>query len=312
MKGSLVCLILIASLASIGARAHAGSTDAALHILEELISAAAAAGLPQGVTQSLVSKLRAAAESLKRGNLQAVYGQLGAIENEVRAQRGKALTDDQVEGALTSIRHVKIALDPGPPPVIKNLVVNFDHWDPITNRAGDFIFLAPEDKVFLEFGLVVVGPEGPKTLPTFEYRVAPDTVAVSPIDGTVESIFFQSETSDYEIHLTSSPTSPFLVGVDHVTDLLVAEGDVVTAGQTLGKVGPFSLTLGRTELQVFNFIEETNSCPFELFDPALAPAFKQKVTDLMADWETFKGDASIYDQAAQFAPGCISATVPGD
>jgi hypothetical protein len=136
-----------------------------------------------------------------------------------------------------------------------------------------------------------------------------DTVVVSPLDGTVESIRFQDDTNDYEIHLVSSPTSPFLVVVDHLTDLLVSEGDTVAAGQSLGKVGPFSLTLGRTELQVVNFIEEINYCPFELFDPALVLAFQQKVAGLMADWETFKGDASIYDQAAMVAPGCVVATL---
>jgi hypothetical protein len=30
----------------------------------------------------------------------------------------------------------------------------------------------------------------------------------------------------------------------------------------------------------------------------------------MADWETFKGDASMYDQAAMVAPGCIVSTLP--
>jgi hypothetical protein len=42
-----------------------------------------------------------------------------------------------------------------------------------------------------------------------------------------------------------------------------------------------------------------------LFDPALVLAFQQKVAGLMADWETFKGDISIYDQAL----GCVVATL---
>jgi hypothetical protein len=56
---------------------------------------------------------------------------------------------------------------------------------------------------------------------------------------------------------------------------------------------------------VVNFIEEIDYCPFELFDLDLALPFQQKVADLMADWENFKGDASIYDQAAMVAPGCV-------
>jgi hypothetical protein len=302
-------MMLVAALAVARGSVHAEMTDAALTLLQGLISAVEAAGIHEGIARSLVSKLQAAARSIERGNLVATAGQLGAFEAQVRAQEGKALTSEQVEGALSVVAHVKIALDPGPPPVLKNLLANFAVWDPITDSAGDFKFLASEEKVFLEFGAVVMTPDGPKTLPTFEYRLPLDTTVVSPIDGTVASIRFQADTEDYEIHLMSSPTSPFLVVVDHVRDLLISEGDAVAAGQSLGKVGPFSLTLGRTELIVVNFIEETAYCPFELFDPDLLLEFQQKVVDLMDDWESFKGDASIYDQAAMVAPGCIVSTL---
>jgi hypothetical protein len=309
LKKFFACMMLVATIGFGRGAAHADLTDAALNILQELITAVEDAGIPDGITRSLVSKLLTAARSIERGDIRAASGQLAAFEGEVRAQYGKALTNEQVEGALSTIAHVKIALDPGPAPVLKNLLVNFAAWDPVTDSAGDFNFLASEEKVFLEFGAVVITPDGPKTLPTFEYRLPLDTVVISPLNGTVASIRFQDETNDYEIHLMSSPTSPFLVVVDHLTDLLVSEGDAVAAGQSLGKVGPFSLTLGRTELQVVNFIEEINYCPFELFDPDLALAFQQKVTDLMADWETFKGDASIYDQPTMVEPGCVVHTL---
>lgn len=306
----LASIVAVLAIGLVGGHAHAGPTDSALAILEEMITQAEGVSLPEGVTRSLVAKLVSAKRSIEGGNIRAAFGQLGAFEAEVRAQRGKILTAEQADGALESARHVKIALEPGPPPMLKNLLVNFGPWDMLTNRAGDFVFLVSEDKVFLEFGAVVIGPEGPKTLPTFEYRVSPDAPVVSPIDGAVEAVLFQPETNDYELHLVSSPTSPFMVIVDHVTDLLVAEGDPVAAGQEVGKVGPFSPSLGRTELQIFNFIEETNYCPFELFDPELAPVFRQKVTNLMADWEAFKADASIYDQGAMVDPGCLSSTLP--
>ena len=309
MKNFFVC-ILLATIGFGKGKAYADLIDAALEILQELTAAVEGAEITHGITRSLTSKLLAAAQSIERGDIRAASGQLAAFEAEVRAQGGKAFTNDQMEGALSAIAHVKIALDPGPPPILKNLLVSFDAWDPVTDSAGDFNFLASEEKVFLEFGVVVNTPDGPATLPTFEYRLPLDTVVVSPLDGTVDSIRFQPDTNDYEIHLMRSPTSPFLVIVDHLTDLLVFEGDTVAAGQPLGKVGPFSLTLGRIELQVVNFIEEINYCPFELFDPALALAFQQKVTGLMADWETFKGDASMYDQAAMVAPGCIVSTLP--
>lgn len=51
--------------------------------------------LHEGISKSLIAKLAAASDSIRRGNTQAAQGQLGGFLNEVRAQRGKALTDAQ-------------------------------------------------------------------------------------------------------------------------------------------------------------------------------------------------------------------------
>ena len=289
--------------------ARAG-VDQAIALLVELIPAVEAAGLPGGLAQSLTRKLENARASLERGQVGAALGQIGAVRRQVLAQRGKALTADLADGALEALHVILIAIDPGPPPVLKNLLVTFGPWDPVTDLAGDFVFEAAESKVFLEFGVTVPTPEGPKALPTFEYRLSPDATVRSPIDGTVDRLEFQADTSDYELRLASSPTSAFVVVVDHVTELAVVEGQVVTAGQPLGKPGSFGPTLGRTELQVFNFVEGLNVCPFELFDPALAPAFQAQVASLMADWEAFKADAAIYDEAAMVSPGCLVVSLP--
>jgi hypothetical protein len=304
-----VALLLVGACLGASAPARAGIDDA-ITLLAELIPAVEAAGLPGGLERSLTRKLENAKASLERGHVGAALGQLGAVRRQVLAQRGKALTADQADGALEALHVILIAIDPGPAPVLKNLLVTFGPWDPVTNLAGDFVFEAAESKVFLEFGVMVPTPEGPKVLPTFEYRLSPDATVQSPIDGTVDRLDFQADTNDYEIHLTSSPTSPFVVVVDHVTELAVVEGQVVTAGQPLGKPGPFGPTLGRTELQVFNFVEGLNICPFELFAPALAPTFQAQVTNLMADWEAFKADATIYDEAAMVSPGCLVASLP--
>ena len=70
--------------------------------------------------------------------------------------------------------------------------------------------------------------------PIYAAELAGSSVTMR-LDGTVDSIRFRPDTNDYEIHLMSSPTSPFLVIVDHLTDLLVFEGDTVAAGQPLAK-----------------------------------------------------------------------------
>jgi FIMAH domain-containing protein len=63
--------------------------------LDRLIDGIAGMSLPGGKIQSLIAKLQAARRSLERGNPTATVGQLGAFMNEVEAQRGKAISEDQ-------------------------------------------------------------------------------------------------------------------------------------------------------------------------------------------------------------------------
>jgi hypothetical protein len=295
-----------ATVAPAPARADAGD---AIARIDELVAGIDGAGLPRGLAKSLSQKLLAVRASVERGRTRAALGQLDAFSREVLAQRGKKLGEDLADGALEAAHVVRVAIAPGPPPALENLVVEFGPWDPVTDRAGDFAFEAGEEKVFLEFGAVVSTPEGPKALPTFELRVAPDATVVSPISGRVARVALQDDTGDYELRLLAADDSAFLVIVDHVAELAVAEGQAVAAGQPLGKPGPWSATLGRVELQVFDFVARESWCPFELFDPALAPAFEAQVAALMADWEAFRADATLYDEASMVRPGCLAASL---
>ena len=38
--------------------------------------------------------------------------------------------------------------------------------------------------------------------------------------------------------------------------------------------------------------------------PSVIGEFDAKLSQLEADWESYKGDTSIYDEAAMFSPGC--------
>lgn len=193
-------------------------------------------------------------------------------------------------------------------PVLENLVVTFAAYDAETGRAGDFIFVTARNKVFDEFGAVVEDVGGdPVVLPTFEYKVSPDSQLVSPMAGIISQVDYQEETSDYSIVIIPESGSEWFVNIDHVTEVLVSVGESVTAGQLLGKPGVWDETLGRTELMVVK--NQTYYCPFNLFAPALKSEYEAKVTELMSDWETFKGDDTIYDQAAMVVPGCNESTL---
>ena len=197
------------------------------------------------------------------------------------------------------------------PPVLKNLVVDFGQYNPATGRAGAFLFDADQDKVFLEFGAQVNGPDGPKTLPTFEYRTVDGASVHAAADGYVTAVMNQPETGDYEILVSPNKDSrDWFVGYDHVKGVTLQVGDQVTAGQYLGTVGSWGSGLGRTELQVGKSGSNsvTNYCPFSLFSPSLLNTYKQQVMDLMADWESFKGNTNIYNDSGPY-PGCSSETL---
>lgn len=189
--------------------------------------------------------------------------------------------------------------------VIRNLGVAFGPWNPITNRAGDFLFKTNEQKVFLEFGAKVADPSGgTKELPTFEYRIIKNALVTAIAEGKINRFVFQSETQDYEIGTRSTVDSDWEIGYDHVANPRVGIGDEVTAGTVLGNPGVWNNDLGRFEIMINNSAAGLSYCPFCVFDPDSAAAYQAKVLRHMIDWETFKKDTTIYDEKRHALPGC--------
>jgi len=194
-------------------------------------------------------------------------------------------------------------------PVLKNLGVDFEAYNNETGRAGAFIFLKNEDKVFLEFGAEVSGENGVKKLPTFEYIVAKDSNVYAIGEGIVTNIEYQDETQDYEIIIKPCIFSIWLIIIDHVLNLTISIGDKVVAGMIIGKPGTYTSLCGRVEIQIYNMETNLNYAPFKLFDPTLRDEYEQKVWQLMDDWETFKNNISIYDQDSMIYAGCLYETM---
>ncbi|MEW6074609.1 MAG: hypothetical protein AB1726_18705 [Planctomycetota bacterium] len=202
----------------------------------------------------------------------------------------------------------------GPPAdgtfVIQGLGVEFGPWDPSTGRAGDFLFVAGEEKVFLEFGATVRAPDGAaKELPTFEYRIRPDATVRAIAAGRVVRLDFQPETGDYEIGAATLDPR-FEVGYDHVRAPRIAIGDVLAPGDALGRPGPWNESLGRFEIMIVEAAAGRAWCPFSFYDVELAPAMQESVRRLMADWESFRGDPSTYAEEEQAFPGCRYESMP--
>ncbi len=192
------------------------------------------------------------------------------------------------------------------PPVLRNLVVDIGVQGGVP--AGDFIPSATH-KHFLEFGAIVLDGEGqPKALPTFEYRVAESAEVRSPLDGVVTRVHFQADSNDYVIWIRPKKNSRWLVEIDHVRDVQIAQGDNVSAGQILGTPGTWGGGLGRVELMVNN--GDTHVCPFNVFDPTLIDDYRARVTALMTALDAANTTGTpFYDQGAMLEPGCLALTL---
>ena len=189
--------------------------------------------------------------------------------------------------------------------IISHLGVLFGPWNPATNRAGDFLFRASEQKVFLEFGAVVGMPGGgTKELPTYEYRIRKDAFVYAICDGKVTRFVYQSDTQDYEIGMRYSGNSDWEIGYDHIKNPRVGENDVVSAGDTLGNPGTWNSTLGRFEIMINNLSTDHSYCPVIFFHSDSAAVFLQQIDRHIQDWETFKGDTTIYDDHLFSQAGC--------
>ncbi len=189
--------------------------------------------------------------------------------------------------------------------VIKNLGVTFAPWDPATNRAGDFIFMANEHKLFLEFGAIVgTGDGGSKALPTFEYRIDKNASVFAIADGKVTRLVYQQDTQDYEIGTIYRYNSDWYIGYDHVKNPRVKLNAMIFAGDTLGLPGTWSGTLGRFEIMINNNRSKLSYCPFCCFDPTTVDLYEKLVLQHMLEWESFKNDTSLYDEKHHVYPGC--------
>jgi hypothetical protein len=177
------------------------------------------------------------------------------------------------------------------PPVLKNLGVEFAPYNPLTSRAGDFIFDARYEKVFWEYGVTVSdGLGGTKALHGF-------ITGVHDQDGV-----------DYEIWIHTAPkNSAWTLNIDHITNPRVSVGQAVSAGDTVGNPGPWDATVGRVEIMLAEQTENAYWAPFACFDPDSLDVYQNKVWTIMEEWETFKGDTTLYDETTMrdhFA-GCL-------
>ena len=73
--------------------------------------AEALADAPPGVGDSMVSKVEGAQDALADGNVNRARNKLEALRNQVEAQRGKSLTDEEADRILALVAAILDSLD---------------------------------------------------------------------------------------------------------------------------------------------------------------------------------------------------------
>ncbi|MBS3123006.1 M23 family metallopeptidase [Candidatus Woesearchaeota archaeon] len=209
------------------------------------------------------------------------------------------------------------------PLILKNLVVNMEPWDRETNLAGDFIFtkkilfndgVINNDKVFFGFGEFENNINNPDRSVEYWWFLSPGTKVHAAADGVV-SISFIEHSKDWGVNIAQgwtsykAPTgSKWIVGQEHLVNLVVKDGDIVKAGDILGEAAPRTFNdqeFGFTELSVWTGgTTIIKYCPFEFLDEPLKPIYEEKINQLTKNWEEFI-EKDIYKQEDWIAPGCL-------
>ena len=210
------------------------------------------------------------------------------------------------------------------PPVLKNLAINMGPWDRQTNLAGDLVFskkllfndgFINNEKAFLEFGEFDHMINNPDRSVEYWWFLSPGTKVRAPADGVVSVGFFE-HTKDWGVGIAKggwtsygAPIgSKWIVGLEHLVNLEVKDGDIVKAGDILGEAAPRTFPgedFGFTELSVWTGgATILKYCPFEFLDESLKPVYEEKINQLAKDWEEFIGK-DVYKQEDWVAPGCL-------
>ncbi len=202
-------------------------------------------------------------------------------------------------------------------PVLKRHPIDLAPYDAATGRAGDASFVRPLflNRVYTEFGFVIpaatssTGNDKPNPQPT--YLAPMGTKVHSAVDGVVDRIADLWSTPTLgDISVMVKPDGLagrcyMVVEFEHVVEPTVRAGDRVTAGQVIAEVGPLN-SQGSRGLGLVEFGILTGSpngrplhvCPYAYFDPAVRSTQLAILGRLIADWEGYFGDTTLYNEAA--------------
>jgi biotin carboxyl carrier protein len=206
---------------------------------------------------------------------------------------------------------------------IKNLPINIDKYSPATGMAGDIKFpteafsQGSPDMVFMGYGFVVPGANNSqgrdKANPQPTFLAPAGTKVHALIDGKVVEIP-SLYSKDFSI-ITQGKGSDLVFETEHVMNVKVKVGDQVKAGDVIAEVSTYDARntagLGVVEMGVLQTGNPpAHLCTFDFLDDSIKASTLQKITQLEGDWETFRGNNSLYGQEP--VAGCLTHNIITD
>lgn len=204
---------------------------------------------------------------------------------------------------------------PADEPSIAHIGVNLDTYNAATGMAGDFRFTKSslhDGKLWTDYGYLITDtPDGkPKRNPQPTYILPLGTKVHSLVTGKVTSVN-KLYSDDYSIHVAKFEGSKYFYETEHVTNPLVKVGDMVTAGQVIAEVSPhdsrYNDGMGLVEIGILTSSPENRPrhiCPFAYLENSIKDEVQTKIRAFYQSWETYRGTATVYDEAAMPTPGC--------
>ncbi len=223
-----------------------------------------------------------------------------------------------VSGRGTSERRVsEVAQEDGnePPLKLKSLGI----------ELSDIVFMEDEislNRVFIEYGFEVPssmseGGEG-KVLHQPAFIAPLGTKVHSLVDGEVVEVK-EIWSGDYTVMVAKGggKNTRWIYETEHVINPVVKVGDIVKAGQVVAEVSDFDTRnyagYGLVEIGILEGgAQPLHHCPFLYLDESVKEEYYEQLTTLMARWEEFKGDSSIYNEDSFVVPGCITLETIGE
>jgi len=201
-----------------------------------------------------------------------------------------------------------------PPLLLKGIGVNLAEYNPVTNKAGDFVFTKQKlqfDRIWMDYGFTIpassagVAKRNPQ--PTFILPLG--TKVRSLVDGIVVDIP-KLYSGDYSVMVAPDMNSRWRYETEHVINPIVKIGDRVKAGQIVAEVSDYQSRhtpgFGLVEIGILKGGNPPQHlCPFQYLDPSVKEDIQRNMQSFYQAWEKYRGKPGLYAKTTE-PIGCLT------